>query len=50
MLERLLCLLSLADGDRTLMEIAEHIGCSVRFLDPIARHLLREGLLEEVDQ
>lgn len=46
-LERLLCLLSLADGSRSLIEIAEHVGCSVLDLAPIARHLVNEGLLKE---
>lgn len=50
LLERLLCLLSLTDGTRTLSRIAEHIGCSVRHLVPIAKHLETEGILEEVKQ
>ncbi len=46
-LNQLLCLLSLADGTRTLIEIAEHIDASVLDLVPIARHLAAEGLLED---
>lgn len=49
-LDRMLCLLSLADGTRTLVEIAEHVGCSVRHLEPIALHLEREGLLEDLNR
>lgn len=47
-LNHLLCLLSLADGSRTLMEIAEKLEASVLEIEPIARHLLTEGILEEV--
>ena len=45
-LENMLCMLSLADGSRTLIEIAEHIGCSVLDLAPIARHLVKEKIFE----
>lgn len=48
-LEHLLCVLSLADGTRTLLQIAEHIGCSVRHLEPIARHLEAEGIMKDMN-
>jgi aminopeptidase-like protein len=49
-LERLLCFLSLADGTRTVLQIAEHIGCSVRHLEPIAKHLEAIGILEDLNR
>lgn len=49
-LERLLCILSLADGTRTVLQIAEHIGCSVRHLEPIAKHLEAVGILEDLNR
>ena len=48
-LNNLLCILSLADGSRSLIAIAAHIGASVLDLAPIARHLEAEGLLVRGD-
>lgn len=45
-LNRLLQVLSLSDGRRDLIAIAEKIGCSADFLLPIIRELIKQGLLE----
>ena len=49
-LNLLLNILSLADGSRDLIAIAEHLGASVLDLVPIVRHLAAEGLLEEAER
>ena len=45
-LNRLLMILSLADGDRGLSAIAQKIGCSASALLPIVRELRSRGILE----
>ncbi len=49
-LDNLLCVLSLADGERTLLEIAEHIDRSVLELVPIVRHLEKESMMERMTE
>ena len=45
-LNRILCLLNWADGERNLIEIAQKAGCSVDELVPVLEILEKEGLIK----